>query len=76
MLNIAVSSDFATLTNDLTLPNRFINSQIHKFSHAFILKDCASQVDRMWGSHASYTYLVPIIIVETVCDCDNCFENG
>lgn len=63
MLNIVVSSDFATLANDPTLLNRFTNSQIHKFSHTFFLKDCTSQMDGIWGSHASYICLVPVVIV-------------
>lgn len=45
MLNIVVSSDFATLTDDPILLNRFIFSQIHKFSHTFILKDCTSWME-------------------------------
>lgn len=64
MLNTVVSSDFATLINDLTLLDRFINSQIHEFSHTFILMDCTSQMDRVWGFHLSCTYcIVPIMTV-------------
>lgn len=61
MLSIVVSSDFGA--NDPTSLHRFINSQIHKCSHTLILKDCTSQMDGTWGSHAFYTCLVPVIIV-------------
>ena len=53
MLNIVVSSDFATLTNDLIFLDRLLNSQIHEFSHTFILKDWPSQIDGIWEFHAS-----------------------
>ena len=48
-----MSSDFATLTNDLILLDRLLNSQIHEFSHTFILKDHTSQIDGIWGFDAS-----------------------
>lgn len=78
MLNTVVSSDFATLINDLTLLDRFINSQIHEFSHTFILKDCTS-IDGWSLGVPSFLYLLyfsyynckQCVIVTTVLNMDN-----
>lgn len=69
MLNIVVNSDFATLTNDLILLDRLLNSQIHEFSQHIHSKGCTSQMDGIWGLHASCPCChIPIVNVQCVID--------